>query len=168
MIKLVVSNQKGGVAKTTSTHTLARYLADKGQRVLLVDTDSQGSLAVALGAKFEHNLHDLVIRGVSLEDTAVDVYQQEDGPGLIRLVASDRNTVETEATLMGRTGREFTLRTLFAGFDLPYDAIIFDVAPSITLLQTCAMIYAQRLLIPVAMDVLSLQGVGQRLRQRNS
>jgi len=64
---------------------------------------------------------------------------------------------------MGRTGREFTVRTLFAGFDLPYDAIIFDVAPSITLLQTCAMIYAQRLLIPVAMDVLSLQGVGAAL-----
>jgi Mrp family chromosome partitioning ATPase len=81
LTKLVVSNQKGGVAKTTSTHTLARYMADRGNRVLVIDTDSQGSLAVALGVKFQHNLHDMVINGLSLEDTVAKVYRQPETQG---------------------------------------------------------------------------------------
>ena len=51
MIKIVVSNQRGGVGKTTTTLSLARYLADRGRRVLVVDTDPQGSIAVTLGLK---------------------------------------------------------------------------------------------------------------------
>lgn len=163
MIKLVISNQKGGVAKTTTALTLARFMADAGKRVLIIDTDPQGNLAMTVGVKFKRNLHDLIIEGVTLEDTAVRVYTKEGSPGLLDMVCSDRRTVETEATLMGRFGREFTIRNLLSSFDLPYDAILFDVAPSITLLQTCAMIYAQRLLLPVAMDLLSLQGANASL-----
>jgi chromosome partitioning protein len=164
LIKLVISNQKGGVAKTTTALTLARFLADTGKRVLIIDTDPQGNLAMTVGVKFKHNLHDLIIEGVTIEDTAVRVYTREDGSGgLLDMVCSDRRTVETEATLMGRFGREFTLRNLLNSLDLPYDAVLFDVAPSITLLQTCAMIYAQRLLLPVAMDLLSLQGANASL-----
>jgi chromosome partitioning protein len=59
---------------------------------------------------------------------------------------------------MGKTGREMTFDILFSAVDGAYDAVLIDVAPSINLLQTCAMIYAQQLLIPVAMDPLSLQG----------
>ena len=163
MIKLVISNQKGGVAKTTTALTLARFLADAGKRVLIIDTDPQGNLAMTVGVKFKHNLHDLIIEGVTIEDTAVRVHTSENGSGILDMVCSDRRTVETEATLMGRFGREFTLRNLLNSLDLPYDAVLFDVAPSITLLQTCAMIYAQRLLLPVAMDLLSLQGANASL-----
>jgi chromosome partitioning protein len=163
LIKLVISNQKGGVAKTTTALTLARFMADAGKRVLIIDTDPQGNLAMTVGVKFKHNLHDLIIEGVTIEDTAVRVYTTEHGSGFLDMVCSDRRTVETEATLMGRFGREFTLRNLLNSFDLPYDAVLFDLAPSITLLQTCAMIYAQRLLLPVAMDLLSLQGANASL-----
>jgi chromosome partitioning protein len=163
LIKLVISNQKGGVAKTTTALTLARFLADAGKRVLIIDTDPQGNLAMTVGVKFKHNLHDLIIEGVTIEDTAVRVYTSEKGSGLLDMVCSDRRTVETEATLMGRFGREYTLRNLLNSLDLPYDAVLFDVAPSITLLQTCTMIYAQRLLLPVAMDLLSLQGANASL-----
>jgi len=163
LIKLVISNQKGGVAKTTTALTLARFMADAGKRVLIIDTDPQGNLAMTVGVKFKHNLHDLIIEGVTIEDTAVRVYTTENGSGVLDMVCSDRRTVETEATLMGRFGREFTLRNLLNSFDLSYDAVLFDVAPSITLLQTCAMIYAQRLLLPVAMDLLSLQGANASL-----
>lgn len=163
MIKLVVSNQKGGVAKTTSAHTLARFLAGLGRKVLIFDTDPQGNLAQALGIRFKHGLHDLIVEGVTLEDTAVRVFEGPESSGLIDMVCSDRRTVETEATLMGRFGREFTLRNLLNSFELPYDAVLFDVAPSITLLQTCAMIYAQQILIPVDMDLLSLQGANAAL-----
>ena len=159
----MISNQKGGVAKTTTALTLARFLADTGKRVLIIDTDPQGNLAMTVGVKFKHNLHDLIIEGVTIEDTAVRVYTKEDRPGLLDMVCSDRRTVETEATLMGRFGREYTIRSLLNSLELPYDAVLFDVAPSITLLQTCTMIYAQRLLLPVAMDLLSLQGANASL-----
>jgi chromosome partitioning protein len=60
---------------------------------------------------------------------------------------------------MGHTARELTFKNLFPRVDDRYDIVLIDVAPSISLLQTCAMLYAQNILIPVSMDVLSLQGV---------
>jgi chromosome partitioning protein len=158
MIRLVISNQRGGVAKTTTTHTLARFLADRGKRVLVIDTDPQGSMQVVLGLKFQRNLHDLVINGLALEDCVVKAHERID------VVCSDRSSMETEGTLMGRIGREFAFRNLFTTFASAYDAVLIDVAPSITLLQTCAMLYAERLLVPIAMDLLSLQGAAAALQ----
>ena len=59
---------------------------------------------------------------------------------------------------MGETARELTFQNLFPAVDRGYDVVLIDVAPSISLLQTCAMLYARQLLIPVSMDGLSLQG----------
>jgi chromosome partitioning protein len=159
VIKLVVCNQKGGVAKTTTTHTLAHFMARKGKKVLVFDTDQQGNLADALGVKAPHDLHEFIIEGLSLEETRYRVYEKpEEHTGLIDMVCSTRRTVETEAHLMGRMGREFTLKNILDPMDLSYDVVIFDTAPSFSLLQTCSIIYAPNLLIPVAMDLLALQG----------
>jgi chromosome partitioning protein len=155
MIPVVMTNQRGGVAKTTSTHSIADCFAAAGKKVLIIDTDPQGSIAVVLGVKPKANLHQLVVAGFSLSDC---VTQVKDG---IDLIASDRTTVETEVTLMARTGRELAFKMIYddqsSDFDR-YDIILIDVAPSITLLQTCSMLFAERLVIPVAMDLLSLQG----------
>ena len=51
MTRLVILNQRGGVAKTTTVHTLARFLADRGKRVLIIDTDPQGSMGTVLGSE---------------------------------------------------------------------------------------------------------------------
>ena len=152
MIRLVVSNQRGGVTKTTTTHTLGRFCADRGYKVLLIDTDSQGSLSSVLGVKAQHHLHDFVVSSYRWRDCVVTIHPNID------ILCSNRQTVETEGLLMGRIGREMTFQNLFPQVDHEYDVVLIDVAPSITLLQTCAMIYAQQLLIPVAMDPLSLQG----------
>jgi chromosome partitioning protein len=153
MIRLVISNQKGGVAKTTTTHTLARYFADKGSKVLIVDTDSQGSIGVALGLKPQNYLHQFVVNSFRFSDCVVSAGANID------VMCSNRETVETESLLMGRTGRELTFRMLFTPLDEErYDVVLVDVAPSISLLQTCAIVYTQQILIPVAMDPLSLQG----------
>jgi chromosome partitioning protein len=77
---------------------------------------------------------------------------------LIDVLCSNRETTQTENILMGQLAREMTFANLFPKVDQPYSVVLVDVAPSITLLQTCAMIYAQQVLIPVAMDPLSLQG----------
>lgn len=162
MIRIVISNQRGGVAKTTTTHTLARYLCDKGMRVLIVDTDSQGSIGVALGLKPINYLHHFVVNNIRFTDCIVQVRPNLD------VLCSNRETVETEAVLMGRTGRELTFRFLFEPIENDYDAILFDVAPSINLLQTCSMIYAQQLLVPVSMDPLSLQGAAAAIETSNT
>ncbi len=152
MIRLVISNQRGGVAKTTTVHTLARYCSDRGLNVLVIDTDPQGSVGVVLGLKPQNYLHNFVVHNYRFTDCIVKAAPRVD------VLCSNRESVETEALLMGRTGREMTFQLLFANLEEAYDIVLIDVAPSINLLQTCAMIYAQQLLIPVAMDPLSLQG----------
>lgn len=152
MIRLVVSNQRGGVAKTTTVHTLARFFADKGLKVLVLDTDPQGSMAAALGLKAPAHLHQFVVHNHVFRDCLVQPHPNID------VLCSNRETTQTENILMGQLAREMTFANLFPKVDQPYSVVLVDVAPSITLLQTCAMIYAQQVLIPVAMDPLSLQG----------
>lgn len=154
MIRLVLSNQRGGVAKTTTTHTLARYFADQGLRVLLIDTDPQGSLGAVLGLKPRHYLHQYVVHNYPFQECVVEAY-----PG-IHVLCSNRETALTEQILHGMVGREMVFENLFSKVDQEYDVVLIDVAPSISMLQNCALVYARRMLIPVAMDPLSLQGVG--------
>lgn len=154
MIRLVISNQRGGVAKTTSATTLARLWADQGRKVLLIDTDPQGSVGMSLGLKAEKFLHHFVVYNHLFESCLVHA-----GPN-IDVLCSSRETIQAEASLMGVPAREMSFALLFSKVDEPYDIVLIDVAPSITLMQTCAMVYAQRVLIPVSMDTLSLQGAG--------
>jgi chromosome partitioning protein len=162
MIRLVVSNQRGGVTKTTTTHTLARCFADQGLKVLMIDTDSQGSLSSVLGVNTQNHLHQFIVENYRWKDCIINVYSGID------ILCSNRQTVETEGVLMGRMGREMTFQTIFPQVDHEYDVVLVDVAPSITLLQTCAMIYAQQLLIPVSMDPLSLQGAAAAIETANT
>jgi chromosome partitioning protein len=152
LIRLTVSNQRGGVGKTTSAITLARCLADLGKRVLLIDTDSQGSIAAVLGLKPAYSLYDLLIQKQPFEQCIVPAHERID------VLCSNRYTVEAESAMSATTFREFTFEQVFTDYEGKYDAVIIDVAPSITLFQTCAMVYTQRILIPVDMDVLSVQG----------
>lgn len=161
-VRLVISNQRGGAAKTTTTLNLARYYADQGKRVLVIDTDPQGSITVVLGlsdpGKPLHktrgkNIYSFLIQGHSLEDCTVPVH-----PG-IDLLPSNRQTVEVEQILMGQIARELTLVNKLPEVDGPYDVVLFDVAPSISLLQSCAVLYAQQILVPVSMDPLSIAGL---------
>jgi len=152
MTRLVILNQRGGVAKTTTVHTLARFLADQGKRVLIIDTDPQGSMGTVLGLKPTKYLNDFIIYNHLFKDCAVRAC-----PG-VDVLCSNRETVKTEGHLMGQVAREFVFTNLFSQVETDYDAVLIDVAPSINLLQTCAMTYARALLIPVSMDPLSLQG----------
>lgn len=152
MIRVVVSNQRGGVGKTTTTLVLARFLADKGRRVLVVDTDPQGSISVSLGLKPRSYLSHFIGQRYALRDCTVAAHAGID------VVCSNRETVQAEAMLMGAVGREQAFVHLFTPVEDAYDAVLFDVAPSVTLLQTCAMVYCRKALIPVDMDPLSLHG----------
>ena len=111
MTRLVILNQRGGVAKTTTVHTLARFMADRGRRVLIIDTDPQGSMGTVLGLKPTKYLHDFVIYNHLFKDCAVHAC-----PG-VDVLCSNRETVKTESHLMGQVAREFVFTNLFAQVD---------------------------------------------------
>jgi chromosome partitioning protein len=151
-LKLVISNQRGGVAKTTTTLTIARYLADQGLKVLVIDTDPQGSITPLLGLKPTANLFDFLIRDFRFDESLTRAHPKID------VICSTRNTTEAEHHILTQVYREFAFEKVFTPYEHLYDAILVDVAPSISLLQTCAMIFCRQVLIPVAMETLSLQG----------
>jgi chromosome partitioning protein len=151
-IKIVVSNQRGGVAKTTTTLALSRYLADQGKKVLMIDTDPQGSITPLLGLKPTATLYDFLIKNFRFEECLTKAHDRID------VICSSRNTTEAEHHILSQVYREFIFEKVFNPYEDQYDAILVDVAPSISLLQTCAMIFCRQVLIPVAMETLSLQG----------
>jgi chromosome partitioning protein len=152
--KLVVANQKGGVAKTTTTLCLARYFAERGLRVLIVDIDPQGSITLALRGsnKVEHDLHDFIVRQLSFDLCKMTVGERID------VLPSTKETTKVDAILGLNPSQLFSFRGTFAPIEKDYDLLLFDCAPSISVVQTAALIYAQRLLIPVAMDILAIHG----------
>ena len=107
MIRIVISNQRGGVAKTTTTATLARLFADRGLKVLVIDTDPQGSVASVLGLKPRNHLYQFLISKLVFEDCVVAAGEN------IHVMCSNRQTVEAEAMLMATLARELVFQNLF-------------------------------------------------------
>ena len=152
MLRLAIANQRGGVSKTTTTATLARIYAERNLRVLAIDVDPQGSLGLVLGLRPTKYLHDFLVYNCPLNECVVPAAAKLD------VLCSNRETTRVEAALLGAAGRESAFRRHFESADGVYDIVLIDVAPSISLVQTCSLLYAENLLIPVAMDMLSLQG----------
>ena len=152
MLRLVITNQRGGVSKTTTTQTLSRIYAGRGLRVLAIDGDPQGSLGLVLGLRPTKFLHDFLVHNCPLSECVVNAAPNLD------VLCGNRDTTKVEAALLAANSRGAAFRQHFERADSAYDMVLIDVAPSISLLQTCFLMYAGNQLIPVAMDMLSLQG----------
>jgi chromosome partitioning protein len=154
MMKLMIGNQKGGVGKTTTAITLARCLSDRGLRTLLIDSDPQGSIAVTLRLKPEAYFSDFILNQLRLPDCVVRIADRLD------VLCGNRETTAMEQRIFTMYGREHVFQNAFRMYEDSYDAIVVDVAPSISLLQACSMVFCQNVLIPVSMDTLSVSGAG--------
>jgi chromosome partitioning protein len=152
MIRIVVANQRGGVAKTTTALVLARIYADQGKKVLLIDTDSQGSIGTIISLRAKYHLSDFLVGRIALEECLVRAHPNID------VLPGNRHTSRAEDLITAQGFREFVFEQMFSPYEHNYDVVLIDVAPSITLFQTCAMVYTRRVLIPVAMEILSVQG----------
>ena len=152
MIRLTVSNQRGGVAKTTTALTLARCWADEGMKILLIDTDPQGSVGTLIGAKPTQHLVDFLINKFAFKECLTKVHDNID------LLSSSRDTNRAEDLISTQMAREHAFVHAFGPYEAGYDVVLIDVAPSIGLFQACAMMYTQDVLVPVGMEMLSIQG----------
>jgi chromosome partitioning protein len=155
---VAVFNHKGGTGKTTTAVTVAAGLAHRGHRVLLVDTDSQGNVAVSLGVTSERSLYHVLVMGLDL-DQAVTTAR----PNLDVLPANE-TLAAAELYLAGRKQRDRVLAARLGAARQRYDFVIVDCSPSLSLMNQNALVMADGVLCPVACDYLSLIGVRQVLR----
>jgi chromosome partitioning protein len=156
--RIAVFNHKGGTGKTTTSVNVAAGLADRGHRVLLLDTDSQGNVAVSLGAKCERSLYHVLVMGLRVAD-AVQTLR----PGLDLLPANE-TLAAAELYLAGRQNRDRVLSQRLAGVTDDYDYVIVDCSPSLSLMNQNALVLSDSVLVPVACDYLSLVGVRQVIK----
>jgi chromosome partitioning protein len=155
---LAVFNHKGGTGKTTTAVTLAAALASRGKRVLLVDTDGQGNVAVSLGLTPTRTLYHVLVMGQPLASVVLSPR-----PGLDVLPANE-TLAAAELYLAGRAQRDRILAARLASCREGYEHIIVDCSPSLSLMSQNTLVFADAVLCPVACDYLSLVGVRQVLR----
>ncbi len=158
MTKIVaVANQKGGVAKTTTVHSLGAALAERGRRVLLVDLDPQACLTFSTGVdpdSLELSLYEVLTGKASARDALRFV----DG---LDLLPSSIDMAGVEVHLLTRPGREYAVGRAVEPLVEEYDVVLIDCPPSRGVLTINGLTAASGVLVPLQCETLSHRGVGQ-------
>jgi chromosome partitioning protein len=161
-----VSNQKGGVGKTTTTVNLAASLAALGARVLVIDLDPQGNASTALGVP--HTADTPSVYDVLIDEFPLaDIVQQSPESEFLFCAPSTIHLAGAEIELVSQVAREHRLRTALddylAGDDHRMDFVLIDCPPSLGLLTINAFTAAQEVLIPIQCEYYALEGLSQLL-----
>ena len=163
---LAISNQKGGVGKTTTAINLGTALAAIGEKVLIVDMDPQGNASTGLGVPRETRritIYDVVVDGRSIHEAAVHTAV----PGL-HIIPADADLSGVEIELSQADRRSYRLRdALEAQSDAghsPYDYVLIDCPPSLNLLTLNAMAAADGVLVPLQCEFFALEGLSQLMK----
>ena len=153
-----MTNQKGGVGKTTTAVNLSALVAEAGKRVLLIDIDPQGNATSGLGkADADSNtVYEVLLDAAPAKDAIV-----ETGYGSLDLMPTSIELAGAEIELVGAENRESLLKTALGGIREDYDYIFIDCPPSLSLLTLNALTAADSVLIPIQCEYYALEGVGQ-------
>ncbi len=153
---IVLANQKGGVAKTTTTLNLGVAFAEQGYRVLLIDLDPQGNLTMSQGLNpdtIERSMFDVLVHRMPMDQ--VIVAREVD------VAVSSIDLAGADMALSSQIGRERALEKALAPIKDRYDFIFIDTPPSLGLLTINAFVAATGVIVPVQTEYLSLRGLVQ-------
>ena len=153
---IAFANQKGGVAKTTTTLNLAVAFKEQGLRVLVVDLDPQGNLTMSQGMNpdaIERSMFDVLVHRLPITEI---IHQTE-----VDIAVSSIDLAGAELALSSMIGRERALQKALLPIKPSYDFILIDTPPSLGLLTVNALVAADGVIVPVQCEYLSLRGLVQ-------
>jgi chromosome partitioning protein len=156
---LAITNQKGGVGKTTTAINLAAALAANDLRVLVIDSDPQGNATTGMGATKDPtrpSLYQVLLGAAEIEDAIVHT-----GFEGLDLVPGDKNLVGANLELVDTPRREFRLRDKVNAARAQYDFILIDCPPALDLLTLNALIAADSVLVPIQCEFFALEGISE-------
>jgi chromosome partitioning protein len=153
---IVFANQKGGVAKTTTTLNLAVAFAESGYRVLCIDLDPQGNLTMSQGIdpdKVEKSMYDVLVTDMPISEVIV---KRE-----IDIAVASIDLAGAEIAMSTKIGRERSLEKALKEVSGDYDFVCIDTPPSLGLLTINALTAANKVIVPVQCEYLSMRGLVQ-------
>ena len=153
---IAFANQKGGVAKTTTTLNLAVAFAESGYRVLCIDLDPQGNLTMSQGIdpdKVEKSLYDVLVNDMPISEIII---QRE-----IDIAVASIDLAGAEIAMSTKIGRERSLEKALKEVEGDYDFVCIDTPPSLGLLTINALTAANKVIVPVQCEYLSMRGLVQ-------
>ena len=159
---IAITNQKGGVGKTTTAINLSACLAEAGQHVLLVDFDPQGNASSGLGLEredIENTVYDLLTEEVTFEECRIAEIQKN-----LDILPSDMNLAGAEIEFQEIEDKEKLLRSYLEKIKDDYDFILIDCPPSLNILTINALTAADTVLVPIQCEYYALEGLGQVLK----
>ena len=154
---LAITNQKGGVGKTTTTVNLAASLAATKRRVLLIDLDPQGNATMGSGVDKMALAH--TIYHVLLEEKTVEEVRVVNTQGKFDLIPANRELAGAEVELVQEMAREWRLKNALKKIEAEYDYILIDCPPALNLLTVNALCAAQAVMIPMQCEYYALEGL---------
>ncbi len=162
---IAIANQKGGVGKTTTAINLSACLAEKGKKVLVIDTDPQGNTSSGFGVdknEQENTIYELMLGECSIQDCLI----KEVLPN-ITVLPSNVNLAAAEIELIGVEKKEYILKNEVDWIKDQYDFIIIDCPPSLNMLTVNAMTTADSVLVPIQCEYYALEGLSQLIHTVN-
>ncbi|MCR5267683.1 MAG: AAA family ATPase [Lachnospiraceae bacterium] len=162
---IAIANQKGGVGKTTTAINLSAALAEKGKKILVIDSDPQGNATSGFGVEkneLENTIYELLLGECSVQDVIL-----KDVMPNLSIIPANVNLAGAEIEMIGVDKKEYKLKREVDWVRPEYDFIIIDCPPSLSMLTVNAMTTADSVIVPIQCEYYALEGLSQLIHTIN-